>query len=197
MSGMGVGMSILTKLMEKARRRGLSDEDFHSLATPEGDSIIDQLVGLMMETKEFGKVNIETHTVTVDYGLSVKKACKVGEYDDENDEITSENFPSTRTGKAGIEIKTVCFNLYMSLDETLARLDRMSLRPAELSELLALGAQKPDLQRKFTIVALGSVWEEEDGHCWAPLLGGHELSRELGLSWFGWDHHCRLAAVRK
>jgi hypothetical protein len=46
-SGMGVGMSILQALVEKGRRRGITDDDFHRLATPEGDATLAKMLDAM------------------------------------------------------------------------------------------------------------------------------------------------------
>lgn len=50
-SGMGVGMSLIQSIVGKAKKKGLSDEDIHRLATPEGEELLDQFVALMAEQK--------------------------------------------------------------------------------------------------------------------------------------------------
>ena len=122
--------------------------------------------------------------VRVNYDLSVKEAVSAGKYDWENDDINDKNFPSKRSGLAQIDIRLVHFNKDMSSEDVLKELDKMGLRPAELPELLALGAEYPDEQRKYPIVALGSVWRGWGGSRVVPCLvrGGGE--RYTGLSWF-------------
>ncbi len=84
-------------------------------------------------------------------------------------------------------------------DKVLAEMDRKGLRPALYEELLGFAYKYPDEQRKYPIVALGSVaclrghrvveykWDGVDGR-------RHQCPR-----WFddGWCLHCRFLAVRK
>ena len=128
--------------------------------------------------------NHDAFRVRVNHDLSVKEAVSAGKYDWENDDINDKNFPSKRSGLAQIDIRLVHFNKDMSSEDVLKELDKMGLRPAELPELLALGAEYPDEQRKYPIVALGSVWRGWGGSRVVPCLvrGGGE--RYTGLSWF-------------
>ncbi|MDI6603226.1 MAG: hypothetical protein QME57_03890, partial [Patescibacteria group bacterium] len=78
-------------------------------------------------------------------------------------------------------------------------LDQMEYRPVELHELLAFGEQYPDIQRKFLIVALGSVWWSPRGdRCVPYLYTDVEHRRHLALHcaegvWFSnyWFVVCR------
>ena len=135
----------------------------------------------------------------VNYDLNVKEAIKAGKYDWENDDINDKNFLSKRSGSALIDIRLVHFNKDMSFEDVLKELNKMGLRPVELPELLALGAECPAEQRKYPVVALGSVWRSWDGNRYVAYLYGHGGKRGLGLddSGDGWDGHCRFAAVCK
>ena len=50
MSGMGVGISILDSLVKKVKKRGLTDEDIHKLAMPEGDELLEKFADLIAES---------------------------------------------------------------------------------------------------------------------------------------------------
>lgn len=72
---------------------------------------------------------------------------------------------------------------------------------ADLWELNALGTAKPELQRGFPIVALGSEWHSQGGPVFVPCLFGSGGERRLGLSWDapdgGWGGRRRFLAVSK
>ena len=140
-----------------------------------------------------------TYPLSVNYGMSVEDAVKLGRYDWANSDITSRNFPTKRTGKADLTIKFMQFNRAISTEDALRELDRMGYRPAELHEILAFGEKYPDVQREFPIVALGSVWQGRDGGRGVPCLSRSGSGRVLHLDWIGddWNGICRFAAVRK
>lgn len=140
-----------------------------------------------------------TYLVSVDYGLSVEDAVKLGRYDWTNSEITSKHFPTNRKGKADVAVELIHFNRVVSTDEALRELDKAGYRPAELHELLAFGEKYSELQREFPIVALGSVWQDRYGNRFVPYLYGDGSERYLDLRWLGhaWIEVCRFAAVRK
>ena len=195
-SGMGIGMSILTALMEKAKKRGLPEEAIHRLATPEGDALLDKFVNMLAEAS--GAI-ADIFRVQVNYDLKLEAAIRAGNYDWKNNDINDKNFPSKRSGSAELDIRLVHFNKNMSSEDVLMELDKMGLRPAELQELLAFGAKYPDEQRKYPIVVLGSVWRSLSGHRLVACLSVGDGKRELNLFYYGdgWGEDCRFAAVRK
>lgn len=155
-----------------------------------------------------GESDIGTFRVQVNYDLRLEAAIKSGNYDWKNDDINDKNFPSKRSGSAELDIRLVHFNKDMSYEDILKELDKMSLRPAELPELLALGAKYPDEQRKYPIVAMGSMWRGyggRDGEIWriVPSLWNNRGRRGLSLdchstgSECGWSVDFRFAAVSK
>lgn len=75
---------------------------------------------------------------------------------------------------------------------------KAGFRPALIEDLLALGAEYPELQKQFPIVALGSVWQDPGGRRRVPYLRWDGGGRDLDLYWFGddWDERWRFAAVR-
>lgn len=139
-----------------------------------------------------------TLRITVDYSLSLEQMIALGQYDSKNDDITAERFPVKGEGKKEVVVELVKYEENMSSDEVLADLDSKGLRPATHEELLAFGTAFPELQRKFPIVALGSV-AEVYGLRYVLYLDGDDSRRRLGLGWFDdvWYAGYRFLAVRK
>lgn len=139
--------------------------------------------------------------VTVDYGLSLEQMIAVGHYDKVSSNITPERFPIRGEGKVERKLVLVHLNKVATTDEALAELDRRSLRPAWIEELLALGAARPDLQRQIPIVEIGSSFMDSDGGQCVAHLSRWGTERRLFLSRN--DAHCpaheccRFLAVRK
>lgn len=135
---------------------------------------------------------------TVDYSLTLEEMIALGQYDWKNDDITAGRFPVKGKGKKEVVGELVKYESTMSSEAVLADLDKNGLRPATIEELLAFGAAFPELQRKFPIVALGSIAEVDGGRGMA-CLGRGDSKRYLRLRWFdrGWFAHCRFLAVRK
>ena len=136
--------------------------------------------------------------IAVNYCMSLKDMVSAGKYDEANSDINDKNFPIEKHGHEEIESQLIHFDRNISSEDAIKELDKMDLRPANLAELLAFGAKYPDEQRKFPIVALGSVWRPVHARYVAYLWSGSG-SRELGLSWFDDDWHAnyRFLAVRK
>lgn len=140
-----------------------------------------------------------SYAVTVDYGMNVEDAVRLGRYDWVNENITSRNFPTKRRGTAEVVVELIHLERYVSTEGALRELDKMGYRPAELHELLAFGEKYPDVQREFPVVAPGSVWQYPGGARGVPCLFRHGSGRSLRLDWVGldWGGLCRFAAVRK
>ncbi|QQR60354.1 hypothetical protein IPH19_02970 [Candidatus Uhrbacteria bacterium] len=99
-----------------------------------------------------------------------------------------------------IEFEFVHLDKEMHTDAILAELDRLGFRPALYEELLGFTKQYPDEQRKFPIVALGSVcWQ--GGGLGSPCANGGDAGRYLGMYWieypFRWVRGYIFLAVRK
>lgn len=139
-------------------------------------------------------------TIPVDYTLTLEAMIASGCYDGMNKDITSKHFPVKARDNGDITVHLVHFDKELESDDaTIARLDAIGLRPAELPELLALGAKHPGLQREFPIIALGSVWKDRGGRRLVPGLSRGGAGRRLDLVWFDsrWFRNCRFAAVSK
>ena len=139
------------------------------------------------------------YRVMVDYGRKLKAMIEAGQYDWTNSDITEKHFPIEGSGTVEVDIELVHYGRDMSTNAVLKDLDSRGLRPAKIEELLALGAAKPELQREFPIIALGSVWRHLSGDRNCPYLLRYGSKRNLYLYWIDNDFAgvCRFAAVRK
>ncbi len=137
-------------------------------------------------------------TYHVSVNRSINDAVKTGNYDWADSSINDQRFMADQPHE--IDIIVGHFTLTMETDSVLKALDEVGLRPATMSELLALGIWCPELQRQFPIVELGSVWQISDGDhvfgCIEPsTFGNRFLLLRYCIS--GWIDRFRFAAVRK
>ena len=137
-------------------------------------------------------------SISVNYDLSVESLVAQGKYDWKSSYITSKNFSTTRKGEATLNLELVPLNQVLTSEEVIAELKKQGLRPAELHELLAFGAKYPDEQKKYLIVALGSVWRDWSGDRGVAYLYGGCDERGLSLHFFvrRWSVYRRFLAVR-
>lgn len=139
---------------------------------------------------------------TVDYDLSFDAMIAACRCDWVNSDLTEQRFPIKGKGKVDFESALFGFDHSISSNDAIAIIRSADKarpwEPAETEHLLAFGAAYPDEQRKYPIVALGSVGEVS-GCCCVPYLSGSGSGRSLGLRRFdyGWDSRCRFLAVRK
>lgn len=141
-----------------------------------------------------------TYTVAVNGDLSLSEAIAAGEYDDVNDNITAEHFPVSYASTKTVNIALVHRNRVVQSEDIFAEMDREGYRPATIWELLALGAEYPDLQRNFTIFALGSIAiVGMDGFKGVVYLGHWRKKRGINLLLLHlpWHRCARFAFVRK
>ena len=138
----------------------------------------------------------------VDYGLTPAGMAKG--YDWTSPFLTVGSFQATPRGKGKVR-KEVCwfvFDPVVSSEEAQRRIETSGkFLVADLWELNALGTAKPDLQRQFPIVGLGSGWRPPEGDVGIPVLFGGGSGRRLDLRWGvpddGWVSGFRFLAVRK
>lgn len=102
------------------------------------------------------------HKVIVNYNLSLEEMIASGKYDG----MFLDDPPSREMaikGFSGVVEETIYLirfpQQYISTHEVLGQLRARHLRPANLPELLALGAQHPKAQMHCSINALGTMWE--------------------------------------
>ena len=191
-AGAGFVASIFIMLVKKVRTQGGTDEDIHRLATPDGEKILDKIVELIV-----GGVR-QTFRVVVDYTQTLKQMVSAGNYDLVNEDITQDHFPIKGSGQEEKEVVLFHFDKVMTSEQAITDMDKAGFRPVLIEEFLALGAQQPELQKKFPIVCLGSVWRNSDGCRLVPFLHWDGARRPLYLPWFehDWSGYCRFAAVR-
>jgi hypothetical protein len=147
--------------------------------------------------KLLGLTPVELHIV-VDYMMSLEAMIAAGHYDWVNDNITSSRFPLKGDGRKDLAAEVIHFNRDISSDNAVADLNRMGLRPGTIEELLAFGAEFPEMQRQFPIIALGSSCKV-DGVRRVASLGGGGSRRSLYLLWWvlGWVRDSRFLGFRK
>ncbi|MFA5935146.1 MAG: hypothetical protein WC827_04665 [Candidatus Paceibacterota bacterium] len=163
------------------------------------DAVRNILSGVVEITTKVISYIVAVFTAMVDETVSVEDAVKTGKFDWSNDNITSANFPKITGGqKADKEVTIFHFNKTMTSEAVIAEMDKAGYKPANIWALIGLAVKEPDLQRKFPIVALGSVCEL-GGYRRVPYLYEGSSERNLGLLYFddGWDDRYRFLAVRK
>lgn len=200
-SGAGLLTSVFTKLDQQARSVGATDEDWHRLTTPDGDTVIAQMAQAMVANPDvFESGTAESYQLTVDYDRSLAAMVKAGRYVYTNDNITAKNFPIEGSGTVESEGVLVHLDRYASTEEVEQEIAKRGLRPTTIEELLAFGETYPDVQREFPVVALGSSWVDR-GYRYVPYLWSHVDERSLYL--FSdvpgdqWSPDYRFLAVRK
>ncbi|GEM_PF-2271651 len=139
-------------------------------------------------------------------------AIQAGSYDYAHSSINSTNFPDSESKKyipssqqqSEIQTQLTLFNFQgcvITSEEALKRMDSLGYRPANLYELLAIGAKEKDLQRQFPMVSLGSSWLDSVGRRNVPSLLSDGAERKLYLYWGApsreWRDDWRFGAVRK
>jgi hypothetical protein len=188
--------TVLKGLLEKLKSRGQSEEEIMRVVDAKGDGLLDKFAEAIADATRQPR---EMFPLSVNYDLSVEDSVEAGEYQAVNASITSENFPSTRKGQAELEIILVRYDLRMTSESVLSELNKEGLRAAELPEFLAFGAKYPEVQRRFSIVGLGSECKDRRGYRSVPCLYEASEGRYLDLHWWddGWYSYSRFAAIRK
>jgi hypothetical protein len=188
--------AVLQSLIDKLRQRGQSEDDILRVVDEQGDGLLEKIADAITENTRKPR---DGFPVVVNYDLPLEEAIDAGEYQGVHGSITSQNFPSTRHGQAELEIILMRFDRRMTSEEVLGELGKEGLRPAELPEFLAFGAKYPEVQREFSVVGLGSVWQDRKGYRNVPCLYTASEGRYLDLHWWddGWYSYSRFAAIRK
>ncbi len=204
-SNAGTGNDLLQKLAQAVYKREGDDSDLRRIISD--PSLCGRLADLIVGERP--KSEPEQYHVTIDPAKTLAQMIEAGKYDYAHPVIHEKNFPSEtstgngpyRTAPTDISLVLVHFNKAMKTREIEAELDRRGLRTATLAELLALGAKRPELQRQFPLIALGSSWVGPDGLRRVPCLVGNDDGRDLRLGWGDpdgkWREDCRFVAVRK
>jgi len=190
----GTELGLMHEVLIMGRKVGADREFWKTLSR--GEDMFRRVVELVKEMSE-----LEAFRVVVDYSKPLVDMIKAGKYDWGCDGIIPEHFPFGKAeGSKEIEIQIVHLGLEATTREVLAELDNRGLRPATLAELLALGAQHLELQRRFWVVALDSSCRNSAGHVFVPSLGATGGMRGIQMCWLDqdiWRETYRFAAVRK
>lgn len=146
---------------------------------------LQEITNSKKEEEKADEPKTEKFPVTVNYDLSREKMNKAGKYEFVNENITEKNFPIENKGQVDTDLVLVHFGKSMSSNNVLKELEKLNLRPANLSELSAFGAKFPQKQREFPIIALGSVWDDSGDGRNVPYLRKGASGRYLCLDDFG------------
>jgi len=169
-----------------------------------------------IETKinsEVEKIEAELPTKKIEVGKEfnlkfkyrkLEEMIKAGNFFHANGDITPTKFSDPKEKELldrviRIKAKIFDFKKDISSHDVLKELDKEGYRPATLIELLALAEIDPELQRQFSIVSLGSPWEDYDDHYTVPYIYTIDSERKLNLDDFlgDWSVHYCFFAVRK
>ena len=138
--------------------------------------------------------------ITFAYEMSLSEMITAGNYDWKNDLYTEKNFPIKGDGEV-VMPHLHHFGRDISSENAIKELDKLGLRPATLPELLLFGANNPEEQKKYSIVALDPerVFHDDYGSRSVPALYYDGRRRDLYLYyWRGdWRGSWRFAVVRK
>jgi len=140
----------------------------------------------------------EPIVLSVDYSQSLEQMIVAGNYDWKNDNITAKKFPVVGNGVEQFEAKIFHFDRNISSEKAVEAIKAADWESGKIEHLLSFGAKFPEEQRKYTIIALGSVAEVR-GRRDVPYLSRDGAGRGLGLHWWGYDWlgRYRFLAVRK
>lgn len=186
----------LHRLVETLKKRGHSEDDIARAFDSRGDRIVEKLADVMSEPAHNPGENFP---LSLNYDLALADAIDAGSYQGVHSSITPANFPPQRHGQAEVEVILVRYPKRIDSEDVLRELDKEGLRAAELCEILAFGAEYPEVQRRFSVVGLGSVWKDRKGYLNVPCLYEASEGRYLDLHWWndGWYSFSRFAAIRK
>lgn len=202
----------LVKLTETLEQHGVVPETFQNGFSTGLTADYFEAVGkaelIKVSREEFrrvlglGPLIPEPDHLVIDYSQTLEQMILAGRYDWKNDNITADRFPVRDEGIVEYEYKLVHPNRSISskdvIKETTSIDKENPWQVARIEHLLAYGAKNPEEQRKYPIVALGSVGEVGDDRG-VPFLGEGGSRRLLSLRWFDfvWYSVCRFLAVRK
>jgi hypothetical protein len=164
----------------------------------QGTKEVDMASEMVKSIASAEEVHVRVVTTMVNYevvinGVGMAGKCNVGSRD-----ITSVNFPTTRSGALNINLHVVAFGRSVRSDQAIDRLDEMGLRAAEIHELLALGESQQELPEGI-IIALGSSWESYKGYRVVPCILVSNVRADVFLAGLDsqWHEGRFFAAVSK
>lgn len=136
--------------------------------------------------------------ITLNYDVGLERCIELGGYDRVDPYINSDNFPAPKAGFNEVEILVLRFGRIVTDKEVEETASRYGWRLANIYELLSVGNLYPDEQRKYPLVALGSVATDEYGISSVAYLWGDEKERTIDRSYLGhsWHSSCRFLVVK-
>lgn len=96
----------------------------------------------------------------VDATKTYEQLVNDGKYDRTDPCIKSRNFPIRNISRRTSLFKLFFFSEDMSSEEIIRGMKRGGYKPATIEEHLVFGVKRPELQKKFNIIALGSIHNE-------------------------------------
>ncbi|HEY6257314.1 MAG TPA: hypothetical protein VIY51_16145 [Xanthobacteraceae bacterium] len=157
----------------------------------------------LTEAFKLGAALPDELTLTVDYGRSLPQRIAAGHYDWINSDVTSKYFPVVGEGVVPFEGRVLHFDCEIFPEKAVEAIRSADAanpwEPGKIEHLLAFGAEYPEEQRKYPILALASV-AQIYGDRYVPCLSRDFVARRhLSLPWWHscWNRCCRFLAVRK
>lgn len=100
---------------------------------------------------------------------NIEELLHSGQFTVVNPAVTEAHFPVTCPKDYKAQFVIVYFNTFMTPRAIFSELTNHGLRPARIEELLTLAQNKRlALKQKMRVLALGSVWKQDDGHMSVP-----------------------------
>ncbi len=192
MSSLQFLIAFFADFLKRVEKLGISAEELYKAlnSAEKRQAMAEACAGVLKKVGSF---------LSISSSLSLSDRIALGKYGWVNSDITEENFPEKVGKDYEVEYKVFHFNRSISSESAIAEMEKEGFRAGNLAELLKLGEIKPELQREFPIVALGSTWRDAGGARYVPVLGCDDGRRRLGLHWFGggWGGNVRFLGVRK
>ena len=191
--GLGVGMSILQLLMAKVKAIGGTEEDVHRLATPEGETLLENLADLIVKSAK------NNFRIVTRGNRTTEEVVVAGKYDWANSNINSQNFPMRPQRSDGATIELLEFDFDPTTEQVFAEARRRGLEDPVYEEGLFFGEQYPEKQRKRPVVFLHEPWQDPSGIRFVVVLYARTGKRKLNLRYYDlrWIRLCRFAFRRK
>lgn len=195
LKGYGKGFQILKNIVDAVLALGGSDKDLGRLLTD--SKLVKQIAEVIMSGK---KVASDTCEVIVNYGETLEQMIKAGNYDFADGDI-KRHLSIQGTGQHKVKLVLVHLDQDATTKEALEYLNSLGLEPAKVEHLLALGEAYPNAFQEFPVIALGSVWIDENGKRRFPYLESNGFGSDLDLGFDDddnkWRYDWRFLALHK
>ena len=141
-------------------------------------------------------------TLNVDYRLTFKQMFDACNFKSSEAILRERNFPFSAVLNPRLEtitVKLFYFNRGFHAEDAILVMKKNGYRPATIAELFAFSCAYPDLQRRFPIIALGSVMKDKNGDFCSPFIVGPKCNSQIGVFWNGSGCYrfCRFLAVKQ